>query len=74
MPLLERESALDSLGGWFAEARARSRATGPTASAIAHRLRISARTVHKHLERIYPKLGVIDRLGAVLRAREFHLL
>lgn len=47
---------------------------GLTASAIAHRLTISARTVHKHLERIYQKLGVTDRLEAVLRAREFHLL
>ena len=41
---------------------------GMTAVAIAHRLCISPRTVHKHLENIYAKLGVRDRLGAVLRA------
>jgi DNA-binding NarL/FixJ family response regulator len=39
---------------------------GMTAVAIAHRLAISPRTVHKHLENIYAKLGVTDRLGAVL--------
>jgi DNA-binding CsgD family transcriptional regulator len=35
-----------------------------TAEAIAHRLAISPRTVHKHLEHIYRKLGVRDRLAA----------
>ncbi len=39
---------------------------GMTAVAIAHRLEISPRTVEKHLENIYAKLGVCDRLGAVL--------
>jgi DNA-binding NarL/FixJ family response regulator len=39
---------------------------GMTAVAIAHRLGISPRTVHKHLENIYAKLGVRDRLSAVL--------
>jgi DNA-binding CsgD family transcriptional regulator len=37
---------------------------GLTAEAIAHRLAISPRTVHKHLEHIYRKLGVGDRLAA----------
>jgi DNA-binding NarL/FixJ family response regulator len=48
--------------------------SGLTASAIAHRLRISSRTVHKHLERIYGKLGVHDRLAAVLEARRLGLV
>ena len=39
---------------------------GMTAVAIAHRLAISPRTVEKHLENIYAKLGVCDRLSAVL--------
>jgi DNA-binding CsgD family transcriptional regulator len=47
---------------------------GLTAVAIAHRLRISSRTVHKHLERIYGKLGVNDRLAAVLEARRLGLV
>jgi DNA-binding CsgD family transcriptional regulator len=47
---------------------------GITAGAIGRRLIISERTVHKHLERIYGKLSVADRLGAVLRAREVGLL
>ncbi len=42
---------------------------GLTAAAIARRLQISVRTVHKHLERIYAKLEVTDRLAAVLAAR-----
>jgi hypothetical protein len=33
-----------------------------------------ARTVHKHLERIYGKLGVNDRLAAVLEARRLGLV
>ncbi|MEN3265033.1 MAG: hypothetical protein V7646_1927 [Pseudonocardia sp.] len=47
---------------------------GLTAKAIASRLTVSERTVHKHLERIYVKLGVADRLAAVLRAKEWGLL
>jgi DNA-binding CsgD family transcriptional regulator len=47
---------------------------GLTAIAIAHRLRISCRTVHKHLERVYGKLGVNDRLAAVLEARRLGLV
>lgn len=40
-------------------------AEGHTAMAIARRLGSSPRTVHKHLEHIYRKLGVRDRLTAV---------
>lgn len=45
-------------------------ALGLTADAIGRRLGISGRTVHKHLEHAYGKLGCADRLSAVLRARE----
>jgi DNA-binding CsgD family transcriptional regulator len=47
---------------------------GLTARAIARRLDTSPRTVHKHLEHLYRKLGVRDRLMAVQRAREAGLL
>lgn len=47
---------------------------GLTAGAIGHRLAISERTVHKHLEHVYAKLGVADRLSAVLRAQDAGLL
>ncbi len=43
---------------------------GRTAHAIAHRLGISTRTVHTHLANLYRKLGVNDRLQAVLVAQE----
>lgn len=43
-------------------------ALGRTNSAIAHALDISARTVAKHLEHIYRKLGVSSRAAAVYRA------
>ena len=39
-----------------------------TTAAIATQLRVSPRTVHKHAERIYAKLGVSDRLAAVSAA------
>jgi DNA-binding CsgD family transcriptional regulator len=45
-----------------------------TAASIGRKLRIAERTVHKHLERTYAKLGVADRLGAVLRAQRIGLL
>jgi DNA-binding NarL/FixJ family response regulator len=45
-------------------------ATGLTATAVARRCGISVRTVHKHLENVYRKLGCADRLSAVLAARE----
>ena len=47
---------------------------GLTAAAIGHRLTISPRTVHKHLENVYRKLGVADRLMASRAAREAGLL
>ncbi len=47
---------------------------GLTADAIARRLRITVKTVRKHLEHIYRKLGVHDRLLAVERARSEGLL
>ncbi len=40
-------------------------AEGHTAYGIGQRLCCSPRTVHKHLEHVYRKLGVSDRLGAV---------
>ena len=42
--------------------------SGRTARAIARELGVSERTVRKHLEHVYEKLGVHDRLGAVLLA------
>lgn len=47
---------------------------GLTARAIARRLAVSERTVHKHLEHAYAKLGVTDRVSAVLRAQDAGLL
>ncbi len=47
---------------------------GLTADAVARRLRISGRTVHKHLENAYRKLDRHDRLLAVGRARELGIL
>jgi DNA-binding CsgD family transcriptional regulator len=42
---------------------------GKTDADIAQLLQISPRTVHKHLEHIYVKLGVETRTAAVMRAR-----
>lgn len=47
---------------------------GLTAEGLARRLNISPRTVGKHLEHIYRKLDVSDRLMAVQRAHEVGLL
>ncbi|MFJ9323925.1 response regulator transcription factor [Streptomyces globisporus] len=41
---------------------------------IGGRLGISPRTVHKHLNALYRKLGAADRLSAVLRAQDPGLL
>jgi DNA-binding CsgD family transcriptional regulator len=49
-------------------------ADGLTAAAVARRLLIAERTVRKHLEGVYAKLGVHDRLSAVLRAQSAGLL
>jgi DNA-binding CsgD family transcriptional regulator len=61
--LTEREFAVLTLLG-----------EGLTAQAIAHRLTASPRTVQKHVEHLYRKLGVRDRLVAVQRARDAGLL
>ncbi|MEU8713202.1 LuxR C-terminal-related transcriptional regulator [Streptomyces sp. NPDC048663] len=45
-----------------------------TADAIGRRLGISARTVHKHVENLYRKLGTRDRLSTVLRAQRLGLV
>ncbi|MGR6964642.1 response regulator transcription factor [Geodermatophilus sp. URMC 61] len=49
-------------------------AAGLTAGSIAHRLGCSPRTVHKHLERLYRKLDVSDRMAAVQEARRLGLV
>lgn len=49
-------------------------AAGGTARAIARRLAVGERTVQKHLQRVYAKLGVPDRLAAVQRAQVLGLL
>ncbi|MFG2792473.1 LuxR C-terminal-related transcriptional regulator [Streptomyces sp. NPDC048419] len=45
-----------------------------TAAAIGRRLGISDRTVHKHVEKIYRKLGTRDRISTVLRAQRLGLI
>ncbi len=60
---------LESLGLTSREAAVLSRlATGSSTSDVAKDLEVSPRTVHKHCERIYRKLGVRDRTGAVATA------
>ncbi|GAA3705133.1 hypothetical protein GCM10022204_23220 [Microlunatus aurantiacus] len=49
-------------------------AEGLTTTLIARRLGCSPRTVEKHVERSYRKLGVRDRVNAVRVAREWDLL
>jgi DNA-binding CsgD family transcriptional regulator len=49
-------------------------ARGLTAATMGRQLQIAERTVQKHLQRCYAKLGVTDRLAAVLRARNLGLL
>ena len=49
-------------------------ADGLTAAAAARRLAVAPGTVHKHLQNAYRKLGVRDRLGAVLRAQDMGVL
>lgn len=49
-------------------------AQGRTAAAVATRLAISPRTVHKHQEHLYRKLGAVDRLSAVLAGQRLGLL
>jgi DNA-binding CsgD family transcriptional regulator len=45
-----------------------------TAEAIGRRLGISVRTVHKHVENLYRKLGTRDRISTVLRAQQLGLV
>lgn len=47
---------------------------GGTAASIGARLGVSPRTIHKHQENLYRKLGARDRLGAVLAAQRSGLL
>ncbi|HWC11467.1 MAG TPA: LuxR C-terminal-related transcriptional regulator [Acidimicrobiales bacterium] len=47
-------------------------AVGLTNSQVARELSIRVGTVVKHLERLYPKLGVASRTGAVARALSVH--
>lgn len=47
---------------------------GLTVQAIARRLGLSPRTVGKHLERVYRRLGTSDRLMTVMRAQHYGLL
>ncbi len=49
-------------------------ALGLTAMAIANRLQVSPRTVHRHLDNAYRKLGVHDRLLAVGAAQRHGLI
>lgn len=45
-----------------------------TADAIGRRLGIATRTVHRHIENIYRRMGTRDRLATVLRAQACGLL
>jgi DNA-binding CsgD family transcriptional regulator len=49
-------------------------ADAPPAKLIAQRLCISPRTVDKHVENLYRKLGASDRVSAILRAQAAGLL
>jgi DNA-binding CsgD family transcriptional regulator len=49
-------------------------AQGATAAGAARRLGVAEGTVHKHLQNVYRKLGVRDRLAAVLRAQQMGVL
>jgi DNA-binding CsgD family transcriptional regulator len=49
-------------------------ADGLTSAAAARRLVVAERTVHKHLERVYTKLDVSDRVSAVVRAQRLGVL
>jgi DNA-binding NarL/FixJ family response regulator len=63
------EGELQSLGLTPAQARVLRRiAMGFSTDGVARELAIAPRTVHKHLERIYARLGVTDRAGAAERA------
>ena len=74
-PLRDREEAIERTGLTPREAHVlKLLAAGLTATAIGHVCRISPRTVRKHLENIYTKLGCHDRLLAVRRAADLGLV
>jgi DNA-binding CsgD family transcriptional regulator len=59
------QGALEALGLTPTQARVlRLIATGRSTQAIATELNIAQRTVHKHLQRTYKSLGVVDRFEA----------
>lgn len=76
--MLREEPRRDDVPGGLLTARESQVLTmagqGLTARAIARRCGISHRTVHKHLEQVYRKLGCHDRVSAVLLARASRLL
>jgi DNA-binding CsgD family transcriptional regulator len=85
LTLLERQISVHGCSNMCADAASydltgrelavlRLLAEGLTAAAIGSRLAISERTVHRHLQGIYRKLGAHDRLSVVLAARDAGLL
>ncbi len=71
----DRVAAAERLGLTAREVQVLARVSeGRTADAVARLLGISGRTVQKHLENAYRKLGRHDRLLAVDRARELGVL
>ena len=73
VPRPVRGSTFEKAAGDCGELTVRERevllslASGDTDRQIALRLRLSPRTVHKHLEHVYRKLGVATRTAAVMR-------
>lgn len=71
-------SATETASSWGLTARETEvlelLSSGMTAAAIGRALRISPRTVRKHLEHVYAKLGHGDRLQAVTKARSLGIL
>ncbi len=66
-PIVERLTARErDVLSWLA--------TGTTDRQIAAMLGVSPRTVHKHLEHVYQKLGVATRTAAVVRVLEISIL
>ncbi len=45
-------------------------AAGPDNAAVARRLGVSSKTVRNHVSNIITKLHVVDRSGAIIRARD----
>ena len=75
LPAPPDPSAAERLGLTEREVQVLGRvAAGLTAEAVARLLRISPRTVRKHLENAYRKLGCHDRLVAVQRAQSLGII